>query len=72
MSVGPPRPRPAVECQLQLLVQDGALPAFRGGPVWGRRELVVPGVAAAAAMRHFPSRRVGHCRGESVKRCRGP
>lgn len=70
MNVGPPHPRPAVECQPQL-VRDGALPAFRGGPVWGRREVVVPGVAAAAAMRHFPSRRVGHCGGEPVKRCRG-
>lgn len=66
MNVGPPRPRPAEECQLQL-VRDGALPASRGGPVWGRRELVVPGVAAAAAMRHFPSRRVGHCGGRVGK-----
>lgn len=71
MNVGPPPPRPAVERQLQL-VRDGALPASRGGPVWRRREPVVPGIAAAAAMRHFPSRRVGHCGGESIKRCRGP
>lgn len=38
-----------------------------GGQVWGWRAVVVPRVAAAAAMRHFPSCRVRH-RGESWQR----
>lgn len=38
-----------------------------GGQVWGWRAAVVPRVAAAAAMRHFPSCRVRH-RGESWQR----
>lgn len=49
MAVGPPRPRPAVECWLQLM-RDGALPASR-----------IPGWPSLGAARAGGSRRRRSC-----------
>lgn len=58
MNVGPLSPCPAVGCWLWLVQEWGAALLPGGDQVWGLRAVVVPRVAAAAAMRHFPSRRV--------------
>lgn len=60
MNVGPPRPSPARGVLAVAGAGAGCFPPPQGGQVWGRRAVVVPRVAAAAAMRHFPSRRVQH------------
>lgn len=53
--------------------ENGVLaPLPGGGPVRRRRAVVVPRVAAAAALRHFPSRRVGSLGRELSRRCRAP
>lgn len=68
MNVGPPRPCPA---RGVLAVASAEVECYPhpevGGQVWGWRAVVVPRVAAAAAMRHFPSCRVRHW-GESWQR----